>query len=235
MSSKVLGMCQPRKPPYLKDLREEAKKKKIEGYSSMRKEELCEALGLIEKASPYTKKTVKRGPPKKKEISSITKQYDEYVKKNKLVARPVKEPTRPPPGMENYYYLWIPHEAKQGKGTRRYLVPEGFMVSLRDGKGVKKVPLDYGVSEWLGHSYIGNKNNVPILFPLEKTMYTPIYGEGIDAWVKPSPSYSVVSKRKGFDRYLKNIGETKTDFKKIYKSGLVQAELRRAGNAYMWP
>lgn len=210
MPPKVLGKCEPRKPPYLKDLREEAKKRKIEGYSSMRKEELCEALGLIEKAAPRVKKTIKRGSPKTKEISGITKQYDDYVKKNHLVARPVKEPTKPPPGMKDYYYLWF---ADRGKGLRRYIVPEGFMVNSKEGK----IPLDYGDSEKMSRTYIGNRDNGAVLFPLEDTSCTPIYGEGIDAWVKPSLPYSIVSKRKGFDEYLKAIGETKTEFKKRYK------------------
>lgn len=227
-------VCRPRKPPYLKDLREEAKKKKIVGYSTMTKEELCERLGLIEKAGPkkVRKTPVKRNVVPKEEVSPVTKMLDAYVKKNGLIARSVKEKTRPPPGMADYYYIYQPLQNYE----RLYIVPEGFEVSVPSSTGVKKVPLKYQDPNSAG-AYIKNTKNHVLRYDIKTTSYTPIYGKGIDAWFKPSPSYSVYSKRKGFDKYLKDIDADPLEFKKLHlkDKGMAQAELRRAGKKYVWP
>ena len=121
-TSKLPMICKPRQPPYLKDLQKMARDANIPNYGKMRKEELCEALGLIEKAGPYIKKTIaKRSPKVEKEIPEITKRIDAYVKKHKLAPRSVKENFKPPPDMGDYYYLW----ATSGKGIkiRNYAVP----------------------------------------------------------------------------------------------------------------
>lgn len=227
-------VCKPRQPPYLKDLRLLAKQANIPNYSSMRKEELCEALGMIEKAGPYVKKTIQKQSPKAKEVSEITSWIDKYVKKNKLTASTVKESFRPPAGAQDYYYLWFP----EGKGARRkYVVPEGTLVNVKIGSKVIQKPLEFGKQEF-GSAYLGNspKNQV-FGFDVRTTSYTPVFGEGFDAWVKPSAPFSVISKRKGWKEMLKDMKETQETFKTQYRPGHVQhnAKLRRAGNEYSWP
>lgn len=60
------SICQPRRPPYVKELREMAKARGIPGYSTMRKAELCVVLDILDEGDVVivpqkSKKPLKKG------------------------------------------------------------------------------------------------------------------------------------------------------------------------------
>lgn len=229
--------CKPKHPPYLKDLQKMAKDAKIPNYGKMRKEELCEALGLIEKAGPYEKRKVKKSKKSaKKDLPKITKAINAYVKENKMVSRTVKENFKPPPGMSDHYYLWGKYQGtndpliKHGSTIRIYPVPNGTLVNSVDGKNV---PYVFGET-FTG--YLGNnpKNMVIGSDYFLNPTHSVAYEDGIGHFVAPPLPFSEIKKDPGFRKYLKAIDETEEDFKKIYvrKS---QYALRKAGQEYSFP
>lgn len=205
-----------------------AKEANIPNYGKMRKEELCEALGLIEKAGPYVKKTVAPRSPKSpktpKEVPKITKRIDAYVKKHHMDFRSVKESFKPPPGMSDYYYLWI----NDGKGTkvRNYAVPYGTLINT---PSEKNIPFAVGMFDaYIGSNPRNRAKGEEFFFDSSH----PLYGKGLGLWIAPSPPLEEVEKDPDFEKYLRNIKESLEKFRKTYKPGYVQSVLRRAGKEY---
>lgn len=207
------GKCEPRKPPYLDELRAEAKRLDIPNYSSMRKEELCEALGLIEKAKTPKAKPKRKVAKAKKKIQKpeITRLIDEYVKENLMTSYPVKENFKPPTGMADYYYLYF---QRSGTPQRMYLLPPDFIVKKDEGLTLEEFrQKDQKFTQ--ANNYLGNNTrNSFALFDVFETEGGGIWKglKGLDAWLQPR-------------------AESRVNAYKTY----TQATLRKAGREYHFP